>query len=371
MGVIKAIGKVDLLIGRFLESRVEAEYRSYELDTVYRSLCLVLPFLGSAFLLFVIPDYASLGRDPAFSRLVAVRIAFFALAACAPFFLKPASRLGRRELVLGLVTLAGIAAFGYAIYAYREQDYYLQAMSVLLMIAAQFLVPNRFSLSVLAAVVLVCIGAINIASRTEAVAASVASAIIVDYCLMALISSLVWLRTCRSRRREYAKTRELEVISKIDPLTGLGNRRYLSERLGEARARATRYGETYALVMIDLDHFKAVNDNFGHEAGDEALKETARRLSAALRSEDSLSRWGGEEFVALISYATPEAAMESAQRLRSAVGSTPMGVVGTLSASLGVAMLGRGDDPDTAIARADRALYRAKAAGRDRVEREP
>ncbi|HQO66025.1 MAG TPA: GGDEF domain-containing protein, partial [Spirochaetales bacterium] len=214
-------------------------------------------------------------------------------------------------------------------------------------------------------------GAVSLVYGHGALSPSVMNAFVVDFVLMALLSALIWLRTCRSRRREYSKSLELDYISKTDQLTGLGNRRYLAERYAEAKARMMRYGEGSAIIMADLDYFKALNDNYGHEEGDKVLKEASRRFSESLRSEDSLCRWGGEEFVALISYATLDAALESAKRLQSALRSTPMEVVGTVRASFGVTMVGTDETLDDTVARADRALYRAKNAGRDRVELEP
>jgi diguanylate cyclase (GGDEF)-like protein len=186
---------------------------------------------------------------------------------------------------------------------------------------------------------------------------------------MTALYSAIGHRTSRSRRLEYAYARELERLARIDPLTGAGNRRDFEEKLSAALARIRRYGEEAAVIMLDLDRFKAVNDNFGHERGDAVLVETARRLTAALRSTDSLSRWGGEEFVVLAPR-TEAGAVELAERLRTALASMPFEEAGTVTASLGVTLLGTGDGPDSAVARADRALYRAKAAGRNRIETE-
>ena len=358
-------------VGRFRDGRVELEFRAYELDTAARSLGRVLPLLGLVFLLFSVPDYAALGPGRARWPLLLVRSAFFVATLLAPRFVRPERPVAEREPALIALTTAWVAAFGYALFAYREQNTYLQAMSVLLMISAQYLIPNRFSFSVGVSLALTAIGLCSLFSRPEPLPVAVAGAIAVDYALMALISSLVWLRICRSKRREYARAIELERISKTDQLTGLGNRRYLEERFEEAQARMSRYGEPCALILIDLDHFKNLNDDFGHEAGDDALKETARRFLGALRSEDSLSRWGGEEFIALISFAEAEAAMESARRLRSALVATPMRLVGTVRASFGVTQMRFAESLDDAVARADVALYRAKDSGRDRAEYEP
>ncbi len=358
-------------LGSFSEDRMESDFRAYELDAGYRSLHYILPLLGVIFLAFSLPDLYALGWGTPFRVLLLARAAFCALALLAPKFLRPGVPVVRRDAVLGMITAVGIGAFGFAIFIYRDQNFYLQAMSILLMTSAQFLVPNRFTFSVAAALSLVAIGIASLEARTEAIPVATWLAFVVYYFLMALLSSIAALRTCRAKRREYSKTLELERISKTDQLTGLGNRRYLADRLAEAHARSSRYGETYALILVDLDRFKTLNDNYGHEAGDEALKEASRRLAAVLRSEDSLSRWGGEEFIILLAYATVEAALESARRLRTVLGSTPMPLVGTVTASFGVTLLRPGESTDDAIVRADVALYRAKDAGRDRVEFEP
>ena len=364
-------GRYEIRLGRFRDECAEREFRAYELDDGYRNIVVVLPVLGLIFLLFSVPDLMTLGWTAGSGALIAVRGAFFAIALVAPNFLGTSVPVDRRELVLVAVTVAGVAAFSLALFVYRNGNYYLQGMSVLLMINAAYLIPNRFSVSVAVALVLVSVGVLYIQIGENDIPSGVKMAFMVDCVLMALVSSIVWLRTCRSKRREYVESMELERISKTDQLTGLGNRRDLAGRLAEAHARSSRYGETYALILVDLDRFKTLNDNFGHEAGDEALRETARRLTGALRSEDALCRWGGEEFIVLLSYATVEAALESARRLKTALSATPMPLVGTLTASFGVTLLRPGEPTQDAVARADVALYRAKDAGRNRVEFEP
>ena len=274
-----------------------------------------------------------------------------------------------RELVLGAVTLTGIAAFGAEVYAYRDANFNLQAMSVLLMICAVFLLPNRFWFSVAASLLLVFIGVASMEARELPLSATETPAFIVDFLLMAAISSSIWHRTSRARRLEYAYARELERLARIDPLTGVGNRRDFEEKLALAFARLSRFGEEAALIMLDIDRFKSVNDNFGHERGDAVLVEASRRLGAVLRSTDSLSRWGGEEFVVLAPR-TEEGAFELAERLRAAFAAAPFEEAGRVTASLGLTFLGAGDGAASAIERVDRALYRAKNGGRNRIETE-
>lgn len=153
-----------------------------------------------------------------------------------------------------------------------------------------------------------------------------------------------------------------------DFLTGLPNRRQVEQVLSTAIAQANRSGVPCAALMIDIDHFKRLNDKHGHPAGDEVLREVAARLRAQLRAGNTLGRWGGEEFVVVAPHTDLHEAQQLGERLRHAVRSQPAGGEHMLTISIGVTVYHPGDTPETLIARADRALYRAKQGGRDRLE---
>jgi diguanylate cyclase (GGDEF)-like protein len=164
-----------------------------------------------------------------------------------------------------------------------------------------------------------------------------------------------------------------------DFLTGWHNRRYFHNRLREELARAERTGKALACLMVDVDHFKEINDRFGHLAGDEALKEVARRAEAEIRAGDTGARFGGDEFAILLAGAEASNAVKLAERIHHVVGATPIRVHGgahvTVTLSIGLATAKpqpRSHDykalAERLIAEADAALYRAKSAGRDRVE---
>jgi two-component system, cell cycle response regulator len=154
-----------------------------------------------------------------------------------------------------------------------------------------------------------------------------------------------------------------------DDLTGLANRRHGGRQLEREVALCVRHGRLLALVRVDVDHFKAINDSHGHQAGDEVLVEVARRLSEAVRGGDELARWGGDEFVAILPGTDKAGALRAAERLRAAVAAAPVQAAGRelpVTVSVGWAHWA-GDTPDDLLARADRALYRAKDDGRDTV----
>ncbi|WP_232303723.1 GGDEF domain-containing protein [Pseudofrankia sp. DC12] len=170
-------------------------------------------------------------------------------------------------------------------------------------------------------------------------------------------------------RMRYAEVSQRR-LANTDVLTGLCTRRFLETRLALASVRASRPGATLALLLIDVDHFKSVNDRFGHPAGDRALTEVARRLRAVARSADVVARYGGEEFALLTTYLDQDDLYVLGERLRLAVAASPVAVDdGTalpVTVSVGAASTTLPASPAELVDRADRALYAAKSAGRDR-----
>ena len=123
----------------------------------------------------------------------------------------------------------------------------------------------------------------------------------------------------------------------------------------------------YSLIMIDIDHFKSINDRFGHDRGDQVLKAVVQRIQTVLRDTDTLARWGGEEFIVLSPQGTCEGVSLLAERLRLTLAESPIEGVGLVTASFGVACYAAGDTLDALVKRADAGLYAAKHAGRNRV----
>jgi len=153
-----------------------------------------------------------------------------------------------------------------------------------------------------------------------------------------------------------------------DVLTGLPNRRALEAMLGRAIALAERRTQGVAVLMFDLDNFKRVNDEHGHDAGDEVLRGVALRGEGVLRRPDTFGRWGGEEFLVIAPGIDLPGAMRVGERLREAFASHPFGKLGRVTASFGVTTYHPGDTTETLVSRADDALYLAKHSGKDRVD---
>ena len=188
--------------------------------------------------------------------------------------------------------------------------------------------------------------------------------------IKAAVSAIQRARMIETTKADNAR---LEVLARTDPLTQLLNRRVLVERLSQEVERARRYDGKITLLMIDLDHFKRVNDQYGHLVGDDVLRDVATLLKNALRAVDVVARYGGEEFVVVLPETPAPGALAFAERLRERIEATDFSAHphGTfhLTTSIGMATFPgpRTESGEDLLARADEALYRAKADGRNRV----
>jgi diguanylate cyclase (GGDEF)-like protein len=186
--------------------------------------------------------------------------------------------------------------------------------------------------------------------------------------LVARVAAAAHVKKLQDQLR--ARNVELDLVGRTDALTGLFNRRHLEEECARQQNIACRYGDPLCLILLDIDHFKRVNDTYGHPAGDLVLREFARRLTGEVRTGDVAGRWGGEEFLVLLPRTDTTGARSVGERIRLAVSASPIDAAGqdiavTVSGGCAVGPL---DSVEDLVSEADALLYRAKAAGRDRIE---
>lgn len=170
-------------------------------------------------------------------------------------------------------------------------------------------------------------------------------------------------------REKYIKTvafaKMVSVAAYVDDLTNIYNRRYLGDMIRQAIAQNNSLNDTFSIIMFDIDHFKQINDRYGHDCGDLVLSRVARSLAKSLRQNDTFGRWGGEEFMVIAPATDLLQAEHLAERLRYAMSQIPHDHIGSVTASFGVATYRPGDTADTLLKRADTALYQAKLNGRN------
>jgi two-component system cell cycle response regulator len=185
--------------------------------------------------------------------------------------------------------------------------------------------------------------------------------------LLARVGSATHVKKLQDELQQ--RNADLDRLSRIDKLTDLFNRRHLDEELARRHNDARRHHEPLCLVLLDIDHFKQINDTYGHPAGDLVLRAFAHRLRMGLRTGDVAGRWGGEEFLVILSRTELAAALEVAERIRSTTAAAPVNVAGqniSVTVSGGCA-LDPGDSVEAVVDLVDSCLYQAKLAGRDRI----
>jgi len=163
---------------------------------------------------------------------------------------------------------------------------------------------------------------------------------------------------------------ELQRLALLDSLTGVGNRRYAEMNLDFRLAEQERYGWPFGMLFIDIDHFKAINDSYGHDVGDAVLRMTAKTLSNSLRSFDTVCRWGGEEFVAIIINVGPSQLGTVCEKLRAMMEQSSISLDSKIinaTVSIGATIAKEGDSVDSLVHRADELMYRSKQEGRNRI----
>lgn len=160
---------------------------------------------------------------------------------------------------------------------------------------------------------------------------------------------------------------ELEMLASTDPLTSLFNRRKFDELLAYEVERNQRYRINLSLIMCDIDHFKQINDKFGHAVGDQALVTFSNKITENIREVDIFARWGGEEFMILMPNVSIDNACSVAEKLRKIIANTNIKKVGALTASFGVTHYNNGDTVESFVKRVDEFLYQAKQQGRNTV----
>lgn len=171
-----------------------------------------------------------------------------------------------------------------------------------------------------------------------------------------------------NRAKEIKYLEKLETLSVTDQLTGLYNRRYFDDQFNREQEKVNRYGSQLCLIMVDLDHFKVINDRFGHQVGDSVLVEFSQLFKQGIRTTDILSRWGGEEFIALLPGTSLANAAIIAEKLRALTEEHLFSTAEKLTASFGVTEVKKQSEGEwKAIQNADMALYQAKREGRNRV----
>ncbi|MFO8191475.1 MAG: diguanylate cyclase [Bacillota bacterium] len=359
------------LYAAFTDKQLEKEFLEYERDSTLKHLRPLVLALGILFFLFVIPDYFLNPSARVFWAIFLLRTIYLFLIIF--FFIM----LGKKEIQANLQdwisVYALIVTIFYLLIYYQYEvsvatsPFFVQSLAVVVFILVFFSLDSHWLHMVVISLFLSAGFMIVSYYRQEGIPLPGFAAVFVYIILALVISSISAYRINLYKRMQFINRRELKELSEKDVLTGIFGRSKFDAELKRWLGLARRYQYSFALIMLDVDDLKAVNDQHGHLVGDRVLKEFTVLVQGRLRSSDVFARWGGDEFIILLPDADLDQAVQMADRIRDTIASYKFSHGDTVSCSFGVSGYEEGDDHIKVVQRADNRLYQAKNKGKSQV----
>ena len=363
--------KYHCVFATFTDKKLEKEFLEYERDNSLKYMRPVALIFGILFFLFIIPDYFLNPTAEIFRLILVIRSIFLILVIA--FFIM----LGEKQVQLKMLDwtsgYALIVTIAYLLIYYHYETsvgasaFYVQSLAVIVLILIFFSLDSHWLHMVVISIILSSGFIVATYFRKDDVAVSGFAAVFVYILLALAISSYAAYRINIYKRKQFMGRKQLKQLSEKDALTKAYNRGKFDQELKYWIDLAKRYNYGFALIIMDIDNLKTINDLHGHVAGDKVIKEFADLVRNYLRSSDIFARWGGDEFTILLPNAGLDQALQMAERIRDNVVKNIFSYEESVSCSFGLAVYEKDDDHSNLIQRADSRLYRAKKEGKNRI----
>lgn len=354
-------------LGEFKDKALEREFFNYDMGRAVRFIRPAVLVLGILNMMFIIPDYFSVNDPSALKFILADRTIFLGLVIVLFFKTKKVKDFTELSYWITVYEFLCIVSFLLVFLQYKDPDFLIQSFGIMVIILGIYLVPNKWINIQVNSIVIILLFFIFSFSFIKELKASELLASIVYTFLVMVICSIWSFQTNYYKRKQYADKMELLKLSVTDPLTGIYNRAKFDAELEDWVKYCRRYETPLSLVLFDFDDFKAINDKFGHLAGDKVIVETSNIVKSIIRQTDVFARWGGEEFVILLPNTEELQAMEMAERLRSTIENNNFGYVERVTCSFGLTALRKNENSEDLMLRVDKLLYEAKKSGKNTI----
>lgn len=354
-------------LAEFVDRDTESTYLRDEVAEAVRHISPLLIALAAVFAFFGVADWFLLDDASLFISIMSIRVAVVLPILALYMILRSRQHHHWFHVLLTACEVGVGTGFALILLCYRSPDFRINAFWASLMIWCFTTVPNRWIYTLAASIYAGAAFLIVAVYRLGPIQPSHLSAAIYFIVLTIGIAGTLSYRLCWYRRSNHASLRKLARLSQTDGLTGLCNRVGLDDQLKTMLSDIRRLTEPLALIMLDLDDFKEVNDRYGHLYGDSVLVSVAGCLMSAMPPTGTLARWGGEEFVLLLPGYDLSQASELAEELRDLLARQSYAHGTGVTCSFGVTVAEAGETSDSLLRRADELLYAAKEAGKNRV----
>ncbi len=360
----QTIKNISNVTGEFKDQELEQKFQTYILqESIHYSRRYVLAF-GIAFLLFIIPDYFYVKNTDKIPVILFIRFLFFIISVYYSLRVIHVKKVLHSFSTVYELIIISVFWIIFSFYSNPNIAIHYQIL-IIFILAIFFTIPNGF-LNKLFLTFFLASGFFYIAANRGMFLSSNCSW---DMCFITIIilifCSLIVRNINKLQRIQFIDTQALERLSSTDALTGALNRRKYDLDLENEIYLAKRYGLPFSAIMLDLDNFKKINDKYGHILGDKVLEQLSSYIRTIIRKSDQLYRWGGEEFIILLTNTGLQPAYHLAERVRKYSHKADIPPIKAISCSFGVATWKEGESADSFTKRLDRLLYKAKESGKD------
>lgn len=354
------------LLGEFIDKSMEDEFLEDNLCLSSKITSYISLVFGFILGLFLLSSFFSKEKPPLFFNIVFIRLLFI-IVSIIVFFVSKKTKKPRN--LIYIITLYQAAMVLTYLFTLKQLDSlnYFSFIGLMVITLAIYLLPNKIILSQIITIVFSILFFLYPLHKIENITDSEFYRIIAYQVILLLYCNINYYCTETSKRKKFVANKELLNLSAKDPLTGIYNRTKFDDEINKWISFSERYGNTFSLIIFDIDDFKGINDNYGHLVGDSVIKRICETISKSIRDTDIFARWGGDEFVLLLPNTDIQQAKEMAERMRKNICNNSYELDIKITCSFGVASYMKNDTKQSLLRKADNLLLHAKESGKDRV----
>lgn len=353
----------------FDEPKLENEFMQNEMGRTIRQTRPIALALGILYLIFLVPDFFLISKRTHFLLAAGIRIFFFAVLMAFIFSIRRLKSEKSLSRWINLIEGIGVVCYLFILLEYKNMDVLFSIMGMMLLTIGIFLVPSKWMHSVLTAggsIAIFCVFS-TLHLKGTVVPGSDVKLGMLYLAVLFIQGSIFSFRANYLRRTQYYDGKELTRQSSMDALTGIYNRGKFDSDFKYWVDYSKRYQIPLSLVLFDFDEFKKINDMYGHLVGDDVLVQSVNLICGSIRQTDIFARWGGEEFVLLLTNTEKNMAIDITERIRRLIAEYSFETVGKVTCSFGIVAMEAGDHPLSLLKKADQQLYFAKSLGKNQI----
>ncbi|MHC6179994.1 GGDEF domain-containing protein [Clostridium sp. JNZ X4-2] len=364
---MKSKGKYDISFScEFVDKTLEREFLHYDMKYYSRITGYIALIFGVIYMSFIISDYFTIESPSLFMIIVLIRTLFFILSIIIYFAVKKINNYSNLIYLITAYEIGFFISFIMIILKYGPNGL-TPIFSIMAITLAVYITPNKLVNAQIISIFFNLIFFMLYTNYIENMETGVLLKVIEYSIIFIIFGNMQAYLTNFYRRKRFVDSRELLRLSVTDSLTGIYNRGKFDQELNWWIDYCNRYGNPLSLVILDIDDFKKVNDNYGHLIGDSVLQNITSTIKSDLRNTDIFARWGGEEFVVLFPNTDIHQAFEITERMRICILENKCGGVENVTCSFGLVSLQKNENTESLLQRADKFLYKAKEQGKNTV----